>query len=404
MKMEKEHSKHFTLLNMAHFLTHYLVLIFPTVALFLTRQWHMSYEDLLKLGSFGALMYGIGVLPSGWVADKLGRAKVMAIFFFGSAFSCFAAALSKTPMQLTIAVGFIGLFSAIYHPVGLSIIYGLSKKAGRLLAINGVYGNLGLAIAAVCSSYLSAQFGWQWAFVTPGVICFITGIFYLLNFKAIHKSNSHSQHSKASESSVNMKLIFTCILIVAACGGLAFNSVTTGLPKILSTESSLSAYSLVQIGGMVTGVLFVASLAQLVIGELLHRFAAEKLLLTTVLVQAITFAIMAIFPISLLVLGICVFFIMAQLPINDFIIGKYANDKWRSFFYALKYTLSLGSATAAYWLLASTYNQVTHFKVLFGLLFCLAVISSFAALMMSLHNKGKRNKDSSIPTQYSSIL
>ncbi|MBM7070639.1 MFS transporter [Shewanella sp. 202IG2-18] len=384
MDMERDHRHHFSLLNMGHLLTHYLVLIFPTVALFLVKPWQMSYPQLLKLGSFGALMYGVGVLPSGWLADRLGRAKVMAIFFFGSALACVMAGVSQSPFSLMVSTGFIGLFSAIYHPVGLSIIYGLSKKSGRLLAINGVYGNFGLAIAAVCSSFFATQFGWRWAFIIPGVVCFIIGLFYLKGFKAYTNSNSLGKQNMPEPEPVNMKAIFSCILVIAACGGLAFNSLTTGLPKILSVEDTLKAYSLVQIGGIATTVLFVASLAQLVVGELLHRFQAEKLLFTIVAIQAITFGIMAVFQVSLVVLGISVFFIMAQLPINDFIIGKHAHDKWRSLFYALKYTLSLGSATAAYWLLASTYNPVSHFKVLFGLLFFFTVASVMAGLSMVL--------------------
>ena len=400
MGLAKDHKPHFSLLNMGHLLTHYLVLIFPTVALFLVKPWGMSYPQLLKLGSFGALMYGVGVLPSGWVADKLGRAKVMAIFFFGSALACVAAGMSQSPFALMVAVGFIGLFSAIYHPVGLSIIYGLSKKSGRLLAVNGVYGNFGLAIAAVCTSFFATQLGWRWAFIIPGIVCFITGLFYLKGFKAYINNSSITRQNISSTEQVNMKAIFACILVVAACGGLAFNSLTTGLPKILSVEESLKAYSLVQIGGIATAVLFVASLAQLVVGELLHRFAAEKLLLVIVAVQAITFAIMAVFPISLVVLGVCVFFNMAQLPINDFIIGKHAHDKWRSLFYALKYTLSLGSATVAYWLLASTYSPVNHFKVLFGVLFCFAVASSMAGVSMVFINRNSRKtKNTSICTQ-----
>ena len=344
----------------------------------------MSYPELLKLGSFGALMYGLGVLPSGWLADKLGRANVMGIFFFGSAIACVAAGLSQSSLQLAIAVGFIGLFSAIYHPVGISIIYGLSKRAGRLLAINGVYGNIGLAIAAVGSSFLASQFSWRWAFIVPGLICFAIGVLYLAHYRN-HSQSSSSVHQEPSATTpMNMKWIFLCILVVATCGGLAFSSLTTGLPRILSVENSLKTASLVKIGGIATGVLFVASLAQLIVGELLHRFQPERLLFIIVAIQAITFGIMAVFPLSLWVLGICIFFNMAQLPINDFIIGKHAHDKWRSLFYAMKYTLSLGSATIAYWMLASTYDPISNFKLLFSILFCFALMSLFAVFSMVL--------------------
>ncbi|WP_133406395.1 MFS transporter [Parashewanella tropica] len=371
-----------SLLNVGHFLTHYLVLIYPTLALFLIKPWHMSYSELLKLGSLSALMYGVGVLPSGWLSDKFGRGKMMLVFFFGSALACFAAGLSQNSFQLTISIGFIGLFSAIYHPVGLSIIYGASNKAGRVLAINGVFGNLGMAVAAFATSLIASNLDWRWALYLPGTLCLLAGLFYISHTRCNVEYQKQSHASQLDLPLTKMRWIFTCILITASCGGLVFNSLTTGLPKILRVESSFSTASLVAVGGMATLILVVASIAQLLIGELLHRIAAEKLLFIVVIFQVLTLGLISVFGFSLYTLGVCLFFNMAQLPINDFIIGKYAQKRWRALFYGVKYTLSLGSSPVAYWLLATSFNPNDHFTSLFYLLFCFSFISMLTVILL----------------------
>ena len=41
------------------------------------------------------------------------------------------------------------MFGAIYHPVGLAIVTAKWKNTGMRLAVNGVWGNLGVASAAL---------------------------------------------------------------------------------------------------------------------------------------------------------------------------------------------------------------------------------------------------------------
>src|SRR5437763_14882255 len=77
--------------------------------------------------------------------------------------------VSQTPLQLGIGLFAIGMFAAIYHPVGLAIVVAKWKNTGMRIAVNGVWGNLGVASAALLTGYLSDNGGWRAAFVTPGV-------------------------------------------------------------------------------------------------------------------------------------------------------------------------------------------------------------------------------------------
>ena len=75
---------HFLLLNIGHFLDHLFTLIFATVAaLALSREWGLSYGDLLKYATPGFFAFGVFAYPAGWLADKWSREGMMVVFFVG---------------------------------------------------------------------------------------------------------------------------------------------------------------------------------------------------------------------------------------------------------------------------------------------------------------------------------
>ncbi|NIR61248.1 MAG: MFS transporter, partial [Gammaproteobacteria bacterium] len=53
-----------------------------------------------------------------------------------------------------------------------------AKKVGKALGINGVFGNFGVALAAITTGALTDLFGWRAAFLVPGAIAVLTGLLY----------------------------------------------------------------------------------------------------------------------------------------------------------------------------------------------------------------------------------
>jgi FSR family fosmidomycin resistance protein-like MFS transporter len=56
--------------NVGHAFAHLLMLIFPTAVLAMEGTWGLGYAQLLPLGFAGYLLFGLGSLPAGWVADR----------------------------------------------------------------------------------------------------------------------------------------------------------------------------------------------------------------------------------------------------------------------------------------------------------------------------------------------
>ena len=63
-------------------------------------------------------------------------------------FSLVAAGFAPNLIVLAIALFALGMFAAIYHPVGTAMLIEQATTRGRSLAFNGVCGNLGAALAA----------------------------------------------------------------------------------------------------------------------------------------------------------------------------------------------------------------------------------------------------------------
>jgi MFS family permease len=172
---------HFLFLNIGHYLDHLFTLIFATVAaLALTREWGLSYSELLKYAAPG-FAFGVFSWPAGWLADKWSREGMIAVFFVGIGAASIGTAFAQTPLQVGIGLFVVGVFAAIYHPVGLAIVTQKWKNTGMRLATNGIWGNLGVASAALITGYFIDNGGWRMAFIIPGVLSIGIGILYTIH-------------------------------------------------------------------------------------------------------------------------------------------------------------------------------------------------------------------------------
>src|SRR5471030_2792233 len=166
-------------LNWAHALDHFVLLIYPTVVIGLEVIYGRPYSELIVLSSTAFVAFGIFSLPAGWLADRWSRRNMMAAFYLGCGVSLAAAGIAPNLATLAVAMFALGIFAAIYHPVGMAMLIEASGARGRTLAFNGVCGNLGVSLAAGISAALATWFGWRAAFFAPAVISIATGFVYL---------------------------------------------------------------------------------------------------------------------------------------------------------------------------------------------------------------------------------
>ena len=221
-------------INVAHFLDHYVLLIFPTVVIGLETELNRSYAELIVLSTACFVAFGVFALPWGWLGDHWSRRKLMAIFFFGCAAALAAAAAAPSMFWLAIALFVLGIFAAIYHPIGIPKLISHARDRGRDLAKNGVFGNLGVACAPGITAAIAVAFGWRAAFAVPAIVCAIVGFAYLwMTAEAGDKAADRARTAEVPLAySVALAMLAT-FAVVSFSAGLIFNIVTVAIPKIV---------------------------------------------------------------------------------------------------------------------------------------------------------------------------
>jgi len=351
-------NEHLHFINVAHFLDHFFLLIFPTAALAIAPVWGKSYSETLLLGSPIYLMFALGTLPAGWLGDRIDRMTLIAVFFLGCGASSLCVAMADSPFAMTIGLGALGLFAAIYHPVGLAHVTEIGQRTGRALAINGIFGNMGLAGAALVTGLLAQFLGWRWAFLVPGCMSVLIGLLL------VWRNGIRTQRRRPAEGLGNRApgpgvgraqiVVFAVVCVSALFGGLIFNSVTLSLPMFLEQRLAYANGNPAWTGASAGLVFAVAAFAQLPVGEILDRIGARPVLTVLVAMQAILLALLALASgWFALVLSIAlVTFIFAEIPVTTWLLGQYLDQAYRSRAISVEYALSLGVGSAALPLIA----------------------------------------------------
>jgi MFS family permease len=369
-------------LNLGHLLDHLVMLVFPTVVVALGREWDRPYSELLPLALGGFIAIGAFAIPAGWLADHWSRYKMMAVFFFGIGASLFMTGLAGSSWQIAAGLTLTGMFAAIYHPVGIAMLVAAPQNMGRALGWNGLWGNLGLAAAAVVSGALMDLFGWRAAFFIPGLASIAAGAAFLALVPdpgpVQKKSRSIGLHIDAR----TMARIFAVLLVATACGGIIFNSTTVAMPKVFDERLRGLTQTNLGIGALVALVYSVAAFAQVAMGALIDRFELRRLMIGVSLAQIPLLALAASVE-GRAMLAAAVLMMLAvfgQIPLNDAIVGRYCADEYRSRVYAVRYVVTLTVAAIAVPLISVLHGSAGGFRYVFLVLAALATAIFAASL------------------------
>ena len=375
----KRRQLEFLFLNVGHFFDHLIILIFSAVAaLALAREWGMGYAQLIPYATPGFVAFGLFAVPAGWLADKWSREGMMLVFFIGIGTAAVLTAFADTPLQIGLGLFIIGMFGAIYHPVGLAMVVEGRVKTGMRLAINGVFGNLGVGCAALITGFLIDQTGWRSAFVWPGAVCVAIGFAYALFLSTTHQSRGSAEKVGAGQAKSDQMLqvsrpvlirIFAVIFFSTAVGGLVFQSTTFSLPKVFDERLGELAVTATSVGSFAFVVFALASIGQLIVGYLLDRVSLKLVFLVVAAIQVVFFALMvgATGSVALAVGAVFMLAVFGQIPINDVLIGRITRSEWRSRVFGLRYIVTFSVSASSIPLIAWIY-ALWGFDALFWVL------------------------------------
>jgi MFS family permease len=369
-------------LNVGHFFDHLAMLIFPTAVLAIGAAWQRSYSELLPLALGGFIAFGACSIPAGWLADHWSRRGIMLAFFFGIGAATIATGLARTPAELAVGLTAIGVFGAIYHPVGIAMLVSNQPQLGRTLGVNGVWGNAGLAFAALLTGALADFAGWRTAFFVPGALCIGAAFGFLWASRGLALGKSAAKKGEARLPRALLARIFLIVAVATACGGLIFNATTVSMPKVFDERLSALTDTTFGIGVLVCATYLIAAMAQLLVGWWIDRRSIKAVFVGVAALQVpLLFAAGSLAGYGMLLVAVAMmFFVFGQIPINDAMIARYTAEEWRARAYAVRYVVSFAASATAVPLIAWVHRTYGDFQPLFAILAGIAVLTLIASL------------------------
>ena len=372
------------LLNLGHALDHLFLLIFATAVSAIAVDFGVErWEDLMPYTVGAFFMFGVGSVPAGRLGDLWGRRKMMLVFFYGIGLASIAVAFTQSPWQIAAALTVLGLFSAIYHPVGIPMLVQQSKRPGITIGINGLAGNLGIAFAALSTGLLVKYFGWRMAFIVPGVVSIAAGLLFSKTapLELVPPSTKKLTHIQLPKHLA----VRTFIVMVASgtTGSLLFNFTTNGNTQMLTERLDGIVSDPASIGMLMALVYAIASIAQVIVGRLIDRFPVKPLFFGIVASQIGLFALAAqstgwIWYVLAVAYMISVF---GAIPFSDAMVVRYIDDSMRSRVSGIRIAISFGISSLAVYMLGPFVKSSGFTQLLVAMSF-IAAISAFIVLWL----------------------
>lgn len=374
-------------LCLGHSFDHMLILLFATVVVVgpLKTDFGMSYGELVGLAWLGFILFGAGAPLAGWMADRWSAVGTMTLFFLGIGASSVLAGMASSPWEIGLALSAIGLFASIYHPVGIPMVIRVAgEHRGKMLGVNGVFGSLGMASAAIVAELLTLSVSWRAAFIVPGLVCMAVGVLFYLRARGMNLDVSRAKaHENASLKDfvaefglVPFLRVMGLLAFLTFCMGMVFQAMTFSLTNIVEQRVDIALGALLGAGALTSAILVVAGGAQLVGGLLADKYPLKRLFLMTYGLMAPALLLCATAADGTMVFGLFMVMVatVGTQPISDALFGKYVPQRWVNTAYGLRFAISLCSSAAALPLVAFVFDTFGDFYYLF------LVLAMFAAL------------------------
>jgi FSR family fosmidomycin resistance protein-like MFS transporter len=346
-----------------------------------------------QLANVWRLMWGVGGVLAGWLVDRCGSRRMLALYLLGCAAAAALSASSVTRSELYTAMLLSGAFAAIYHPAGLTLISHETNPQNRARAqgIHGVFGSLGIGLAPLAVGIMfHLAFTWRQVYgvlVVPGVLLGL--VFVAQSIRRPDVTGTPQSHSDDRER-VDWQS-FCVLTLVASAQGFTYSAVTSFLPRYIhgglntvmpAASDSLSNY-------LTAAVLFIGCFGQYFAGRIGRSTALESQLIWITSGSAPFLAWMAVAggwgrPIAAACWTLVHF--MHQ-PIYNTLIAKYTPRHQRGMFYGISFAMGQGVGSFG----AGFAGKFQSDALVYGVQAIIAGLGGLAGVVLWLRNRQRTN-------------
>ncbi len=294
------------------------------------EEWGLDNAQLGLMSTVFFAAYALMQIPTGFLADKFGRVKVLVAGYVLFGVATYLSGLAASFGIFLLMRALTGLGEGTYYgsQYGISSSITPKKYRGLVSALINSGMAFGISLGFIASSYFTYTLnkGWQFPFyvfaVPTIIVAILIGIFV--------KDNHHKKHrqEKAIQEKGNMKLLFTknhlLVYLLIFCSLYGFFGMLTWLPYYLQTARGVDAS---QTGIIASLVPWASIPGAILFGFLSDKIKSKKpLIISLALAGALCqFAIPYIENYSLLLIGLVLYGLLGKLALDPVLISYMAD-------------------------------------------------------------------------------
>ena len=241
------------------------------------------------------------------------------------------------------------------------------------------------------------------AFVVPGLVCFVTGIAFLVFTGAEENQTVLKKRDAASSTTDRHQVIraFTILAVTMTCTGFIAQGFLVALPKIFSERVSLAGFEgITGTSSLVTLALLIGASGQLLGGRLAERFSIKFVYLFMYVLMAPLAISSAYLVGAQLVMAATLFQLVlaSSLPAENCLVARFCPDGWHARAYGAKFVLALGVASLAVPITGLIRDHTGGFFWFFlALAGCAAIVVGFALFLPQAGPESQTKSEAAIP-------
>jgi MFS family permease len=378
-------------------MVHFYEQIFPPLMATMIVYFQITQSTAGLMMTLLALGFGLGALPAGYVADRIGPKRIVMVYLLGAALSCVFIAFTHSPVTLAIGLAAMGAFISLYHPAGTTLVTTQVKQVGKALGYHGMGGGLGVVVAPALASMLaivSPKYGWRLSFMAFGLLGLLVAAGVgTLRIAAPPKTESRTRFWPEHLVAKGAAKAFILYLMVGVTVGFCYRGVMTFLPIYFSHELTGGIFlggDLIKGGGFTTVALLVGVLGQFIGGQLSARYDLEKLYAVMLIITVPFLLLMGVLSNYALFFTVMVFalFHFSGQPVGNALVAKYTDQRGRGLGFGLYFSAVFGVGSLASWFSGMIAESFGLNKIFF-LLAAIIVLGFFVMFYLAKRNDTK---------------
>ena len=202
-----------TVISIAHWYSHYVILVLPMLFPFLKERLNVGFQELGFALTVFAVVSGLTQAPVGYIVDRFGARKLLILGVCLGSASFIILGMNLSYPSLIACAALLGLANSVYHPADYSLLAANinGRRIGRAFSIHTFSGFLGGAVAPPIVAALFAMVGGPGALIASGAIGLVVALL-ILAFP-IPEASAATAAKTADESSETSSGVLTPAII-----------------------------------------------------------------------------------------------------------------------------------------------------------------------------------------------